>query len=563
MIIQPIVNIAEICAQKGIRHVVLSPGSRCAHLTIAFVRHPQIKTYTIPDERSAAFVALGMAQKLQSPVALLCTSGTAALNYYPAIAEAYYQQIPLVIFTADRPDEWVDQLDGQTIRQQNVYANHIKKSYHLPVDYSHQDAVWYAERSVNEAINLSMHGVRGPVHVNVPIREPFYPEVGEEMQFDSTVRIIKNYEVESVLGKEVLSEIVHKLKDSKRIMILVGQQDHDPELIKVLDAFSERCHIPVLADAISNVPVANAIHHSDITLFDKTLYDALQPDCIISFGMSILSKSLKGFIRTNPPQYHIRLQASAEIADYTQSVESTINIDALSFFKSLLSVEEFSKDDTYLKVWKSTELDFLKKLEDHFNVSEFSEFEAVAEVLNNLPKHSVLQLANSMSVRYANYLKIDKSVKVYSNRGTSGIDGCTSTALGHALVTDEVVTLITGDMAFLYDRNALWNNYLPKNLRIIVLNNQAGGIFRIIDGPNRQPELQEYFETVQNHTAKGLALDANIKYTEVCDREEFLRALVEFSVESDKLKILEISTKSAKNAHILKSFTSQFKKSAS
>ncbi|GAB3818211.1 hypothetical protein GCM10028895_15180 [Pontibacter rugosus] len=173
MIIQPVVNIAEICALKGVQNVVLSPGSRCAPLTIAFARHPKLNVRTVSDERAAAFIALGMALTTGKPTVLVCTSGTAALNYAPAVAEAYFQQVPLLILTADRPPEWIDQLDGQTIRQQKVYGQHIKQSYTFPVDFSHPDATWHSERLVSEALNETVSFPAGPVHINVPLREPF------------------------------------------------------------------------------------------------------------------------------------------------------------------------------------------------------------------------------------------------------------------------------------------------------------------------------------------------------------------------------------------------------
>ena len=172
---QPILNIAEICAAHYVEDAVLSPGSRNAPLTYAFVRNQKIKTYSISDERSAAFVALGMSIKSQRPVVLACTSGSAAFNYAPAVAEAYYEHVPLIIFTADRPPEWIDQYDGQTINQLNIYGDHVKKSFNCPVDLSHKDAKWHLERIINEALILASDGCKGPVHINIPFREPFYP----------------------------------------------------------------------------------------------------------------------------------------------------------------------------------------------------------------------------------------------------------------------------------------------------------------------------------------------------------------------------------------------------
>ncbi|MBC8082789.1 MAG: 2-succinyl-5-enolpyruvyl-6-hydroxy-3-cyclohexene-1-carboxylic-acid synthase, partial [Hymenobacter sp.] len=186
---QAIHNIAEICARHGITDVVLSPGSRSAPLTLAFARHPALTVRVVPDERAAAFIALGMAQAQRRVVVLVCTSGTAGLNYAPAVAEAYFQQIPLVIFTADRPPEWIDQLDGQTVRQHNLYGAHAKGAFEFPVDTSHADAKWHSARLINEAINLAQAAPAGPVQVNVPLREPFYPKAGEEIRYEQDVKI--------------------------------------------------------------------------------------------------------------------------------------------------------------------------------------------------------------------------------------------------------------------------------------------------------------------------------------------------------------------------------------
>ena len=189
---QAVYNIAEICARHGITDVVLSPGSRSAPLTLAFARHPELTVRVVPDERAAAFIGLGIAQAQRRAVALVCTSGTAGLNYAPAVAEAFFQQIPLLIFTADRPPEWIDQLDGQTIRQHNLYGAHAKGAFEFPVDTAHADAKWHSARIVNEAINLAQAAPAGPVQVNVPLREPFYPKAGEEIRYEQDVKIIRD-----------------------------------------------------------------------------------------------------------------------------------------------------------------------------------------------------------------------------------------------------------------------------------------------------------------------------------------------------------------------------------
>ncbi|HEX8545795.1 MAG TPA: 2-succinyl-5-enolpyruvyl-6-hydroxy-3-cyclohexene-1-carboxylic-acid synthase, partial [Cytophagaceae bacterium] len=232
---QPIINIAEICAQKSVRSVILSPGSRCAPLTLAFVRHPDIITKTISDERSAAFIALGMALQTRQTVGLLCTSGTAGLNYSPAVAEAFCQQVPLIIFTADRPPEWIDQLDGQTIRQQNLFGRNVKASYQLPVDYNHPDAAWYIERILSEAINQAEEYPKGPVHINVPLREPLYPET---IEFDEGVKIISTFPGKKTLSLDLQERLQTEVKSFKKILIVAGQNNPNPRLTEVIARIS-------------------------------------------------------------------------------------------------------------------------------------------------------------------------------------------------------------------------------------------------------------------------------------------------------------------------------------
>ncbi|WP_223284423.1 2-succinyl-5-enolpyruvyl-6-hydroxy-3-cyclohexene-1-carboxylic-acid synthase [Hymenobacter qilianensis] len=249
---QAVYNIAEICACHGITDVVLSPGSRCAPLTIAFARHPEIRVRTVPDERAAAFIGLGLAQSQRRAVALVCTSGTAGLNYAPAVAEASFQQIPLVIFTADRPPEWIDQLDGQTIRQTDLYGAHAKGSFTFPADTSHADAKWHSERIVNEAINTAQQFPAGPVQVNIPLREPFYPKAGQELRFEE-VKIIREQAGTPTLPPSELTDLAQTLRRTARVLVVAGQHVFDEQLVRSLRAFAAAYQVPVVGDVIANL----------------------------------------------------------------------------------------------------------------------------------------------------------------------------------------------------------------------------------------------------------------------------------------------------------------------
>ncbi|MDN5203228.1 2-succinyl-5-enolpyruvyl-6-hydroxy-3-cyclohexene-1-carboxylic-acid synthase [Fulvivirgaceae bacterium BMA10] len=564
MILQSIINIAEICSQKGISEAILSPGSRCAPLTLAFVRHPKINTRTIGDERSAGFIGLGLALKSKTPTVLVCTSGSAAYNYAPAVAEAYFQQIPMVIFTADRPPEWIDQLDGQTIRQQQIYGRHVKKSYELPVDQEHPDAQWHVNRIVNEAINESKSFPPGPVHINAPFREPFYPSTDEAFKFDQDIRI---FEEESCTAKlsESQIELFSKKLGNKRILILAGQDTLNIKLLEHLNEFSQKHHVPVIGDVISNCHSAdNIIQHQDAFLAVRSndFRKNLSPDILITFGKSVISKQLKIFLRELDIDEHWHLQIAGEVADTFQQLTKIIRVAPEVFFQEIKSKSSGNEaSHTYLMHWKQSNETAGKTFSETFFNQEFSEFEAVKELMSTLPSNSDLHLANSMPVRYANYVGLkDKSIEVYANRGTSGIDGSNSTALGTALGTKRITTLITGDMAFFYDRNAFWNNYIPANLRIVILNNHGGGIFGLIKGPSQQPELAEYFETEQPLFAESLSKEYGLDYYHCKTRGELISYLPSFFKMGTKAKILEIETDKNINKRIFATFKSNIQK---
>ncbi|HXA02927.1 MAG TPA: 2-succinyl-5-enolpyruvyl-6-hydroxy-3-cyclohexene-1-carboxylic-acid synthase [Cytophagaceae bacterium] len=557
---QSIYNIAEICSQHGIKEVILSPGSRCAPLTLAFARHPKIRTRTISDERSAAFIAMGIALQTQNTVILVCTSGSAAYNYAPAVAEAFYQHIPLLILTADRPPEWVDQLDGQTIRQENIYGAHVKASFSMPVDLSHPDAKWHSERIVSEAINIAQVKSCGPVHINIPLREPFYPTDSNPVKYNKDVKVIKSVSSQNQLSEADWKILVHEFSQSKKPLLVAGQSIYNENFIQQIEAVSLNLKIPVITDIISNLhPAKGSIKNHDLILSDmnSSHIQELQPELLISFGDSVISKSLKVFLRKFKSKYHWHIQPGAIAPDTFQSLSRVIQFDDPSIFLNELSKRTKSSSDNYYNGWKQRESSCEDKTQKFFPAENtFSEFEAINTIINNLPDNSILHLANSMPVRYANYIGIkeEKKIQVCCNRGTSGIDGTLSTAVGAALSTEKIVTVITGDMAFFYDRNALWNNYIPTNLRIVILNNHGGGIFRIIDGPGKLPELDEYFETEQPLTAENTAKDHNLEYHFCKKRKEMEEILPFFFNISKTSVILEIETDSKTNTELFKRF---------
>lgn len=557
-VLQPIVNIAELLYRKGIIDVVVSPGSRSAPLTLAVARHPHLRVRVMADERSAGFIALGIAQQSRKPVAVICTSGSAVYNLAPAVTEAFFQQVPLLLLTADRPHEWLHQQDGQTIDQPGIFRSQVKRSYDLPADYAHPDSRWFIERSINEAIMLSHLYPPGPVHVNVPLREPFYPTADETFQSER-VRIITTLPALPTLAPDTWHQLLTVWERNERIVIAVGQLPRNPDLLRILRKISDELGIPIVGEITGNIPVNELfITRTDtfLTLLDDETGNTLRPDLLVTIGNSFLTRHLKTFFRNYPAHQHWHVQPTVDrISDSFQSLTTLIPCDPLLFLEKLFADVDYQRflqgdddDDSheFLNHWLALDRRAAQHIDKTLNQSDhpLTDWSAVQIVLEQLPEDSILHLANSMPVRYANLCGISEQqqISVSANRGVSGIDGCLSTAVGAALATDKIVTVLIGDVAFFYDRNALWSAPVPPNLRIVLLNNDGGHIFRIIDGPSRQPELETYFETPHGYTARNTADDAHLTY-QVCDSIEPLRSLLpDFFEPGQQAKLLEIST---------------------
>ena len=504
---------------------------------------------TIADERSAAFIALGMAQQLKEPVVLVCTSGSAALNYFPAVAEAFFQQIPLIVLTADRPPEWVDQWDGQTIFQEEVYGKHVKKSFRFPDSFAHPDQVRHAHRISNEAILLSRQFPAGPVHLNIPLREPFYPEEGETFHFPTHPPLFTRESAEVRLNDASLEKLKSELANFRRILLVPGQQTSNPTLLEVIERLAQNQQAVVVADSLSNLQGKGTITLHDHWLGQEELHAELAPDLVISFGKSIISKTLKLFLRKQDMQ-HWHIQPDGQAKDTYAQLTRILGTEPLGFLNWLATTLP-PLESAYAQRWQVLEEQVATTLPKALKEVEFGEYPAVKQVLDTLPADGQLHVANSMAIRYVNFLG-RRTQEIFCNRGTSGIDGSNSTAVGASLISQTQVTLLTGDMAFFYDRNAFWHNYPLSNLRVIVLNNHAGGIFRLIDGPAQQPELEEFFETKQSLSAKSLASEYGFHFASVTTSEELESALLKFYEPSLQPKIIEIATSSPRNADILK-----------
>jgi 2-succinyl-5-enolpyruvyl-6-hydroxy-3-cyclohexene-1-carboxylate synthase len=535
-------TITQLCLAKEIDHVVISPGSRNAPLTIGFTEHLDFKTYSIVDERSAAFFALGIAQQSKKPVALVCTSGSALLNYYPAVAEAFYSDIPLIIISADRPEQLVDIGDGQTIRQKNVFANHILYSANCKEGEEFQ---LYNETEINIALNTAIE-LCGPVHVNTPFDEPLYERI-DDLQVRPQhvpVRLLE----ETIPDFNVLSEIWN---ESPRKMILTGTMAPGSLKSDVLERLAADEEVLVLTETTSNIHHPNFIPAIDqlISALDEKGFEALQPDLLITFGGMVISKRIKAFLRKYPPRHHWHVDIKKAYDTYftlSEHVEMTPN----RFFEQLLG-KVSTKNSGYRDEWLAIKKHRTVKHAEYSKQIPYSDFKVYDKLFASIPKKYQLQIANSASVRYAQLFDLDSSLEVFCNRGTSGIDGSTSTSIGAAIGSSLKTVFITGDLSFLYDSNALWNQYIPKDFRIIIINNYGGGIFRILPGAKETAHFNRYFETSHNLNAKKLCEMYGMEYRKARDEKELDENLEEFYKVSKVPRILEVFTPSELNDKIL------------
>ncbi|MBA6153681.1 2-succinyl-5-enolpyruvyl-6-hydroxy-3-cyclohexene-1-carboxylate synthase [Gelidibacter maritimus] len=567
-------TVIQLCKAKNIKHIVISPGSRNAPLTIGFSNDPFFKCYSIVDERCAAFFALGIAQQIEAPVVVVCTSGSALLNYYPAVAEAFYSEIPLIVLSADRPKHLQNIGDGQTINQKNVYENHILHSANLKLDVKDElniplnedipifkniedklerllglqkDIQKFNEQEMNDAINKSIFK-KGPVHINVPFDEPLYEMV------DTLTVSPKNIPItleEPKIDSYILDQCLNDWRKAKRKMILVGEYAPDKIEQKWLNLLAKDDSVIVLTETTSNLD-----HGAFITSIDKLIaplqkedFIKLQPEILITFGGMVVSKKIKAFLRKYQPKEHWHISETRAYDTYfclTQHIKETPNYFFSEFLPKAIQVKS-----SYRNYWTGIKMERNKKHNVFLEDISFSDFKVFDTLFKTLPNDTILQVGNSSAIRYAQLFDIHKSIEVYCNRGTSGIDGSTSTAIGCALAHKRQTNFITGDLSFFYDSNALWNNYIPNSFRIIVINNGGGGIFRILPGHRDTENFDTFFETKHNLNAQHLAEMYNFKYKKVSTLNDLKTALSSFYKESKAPKILEINTVEQANDEIL------------
>lgn len=551
--------LVDACFEGGLTHIVFSPGSRNAPLSIAFDEHPGFTTYVIPDERCAAFYALGMAQQLKRPVAIACTSGSAPLNYFPAVAEAYYQGVPLVVITADRPQEWVDQGDGQTIVQSNVFGSHVLEAVQLNAIHTDSQR-WLFERQCAQAIQAAGGRRKGPVHLNIPFTEPLY----ETTETIHTIRRWVHY-TEGALELTASDRgfVQEKWTAAARRMIICGQMPEYQELGEALSELAKDPSVAVIVEHTSNLAGPDFIHCTDRALNQLTKDElaAFQPDLVVVLGGAVVSKRIKTFLRTAKNLEAFRIGSDFPFMDTFQSLVFSSAVEPASFIEYLLEINKQAKTvSDFGKRWKQRDRAAQQKHAEYLESCPFSDLKAMKTVLGHIPEHSQVHMGNSSIIRYVLLFDPVKSIRYWCNRGTSGIDGSSSTACGAALGdTGSLHVLISGDMAFFYDSNAFWSNHKPANLSVIVLNNGGGDIFNIIPGPDTTPQRDRYFVARQHFSAEYICKAYGLEYTSANSVEtidEQMKALLLPSA-SGSPKLLEIHTAGIENSEVLKNYFKQ------
>ena len=477
----------------GVREVVISPGSRSTPLAIAFEAHPNIKTWIHPDERSAAFFALGLIKGSERPVAILCTSGTAAANYTPAIAESQISRIPLIVLTSDRPHELRSVGAPQAINQVNMFANYINFQFDMPVADGSQEMLNTINYQMQIASQYLYGPHRGPIHFNLPFREPLTPDLEMTENLKSEHKILPHYQ------KNIdIQDIKNVLKDKKGL-IIVGDMQH--QTVDQILTYATIHDLPILADPLSQLRKFN--HPNVITTYDL-LYRShlnIDADFIIRVGKPVISKKLNQWLtRTNA--FQILVQNNDKIDVFPTPPHISYEISANDFFRSLVNEPTVNRKD-WIERWQSIEAQSRKAITQHMSQAT-DESAFVSTLIQKLTKDDALFVSNSMPIRDVDNLLFDSEVEVYANRGANGIDGVISTALGMAV--HKRVTLLIGDLAFYHDMNGLLMAKLNDiHINIVILNNDGGGIFSYLP---QKTAAEQYFERLFG-TPTGL----NFEYT--------------------------------------------------
>ena len=539
--------IIALLKKYGIRHCVLSAGSRNVPFVHSVEEDPFFKCYSVVDERSAGYFALGLAQELNEPVVISCTASTASCNYWPPVAEAFYQSVPLIVLTSDRDPRMLGQREDQMIDQVGMFDRHVRKSVNLPIVSSREDFIW-CQRLVNEAFLEMDHHGKGPVHINIPMNS--YNVSFNVKELPSVVRFER---LEHNRELQKWKEKAELLKQKNRILVVCGQNSFVSEnLSRQLKSFFERYNCAVSIEYMSNLndpEYINTVLCTDTQYITEKKFEEILPDLIISFGGNIVA-GLKEMLRKNPGKCeHWLIQEDGHVVDLFKNLTTIFECTPEYFFEYFnLKAEKRKNNRTYYEL--------LRKYSESivYPDFEYSNVYAIKEIVENAKAGTMIHMAINNAIRITNYCRIDPKIKIYANIGTFGIDGCMSSFLGQASARNELCYLIIGDLAYFYDMNAMRIKHIDKNVRILLINNEGGEEFYYnYTWINKSSDLHT---TARHHTkAEGWVKETGFEYISAHDKESFEKAKNIFmSSESQHPILLEVFTEMSKDAKILHDF---------
>jgi len=541
-----ILQLAALLKAHKIRKIVLCPGSRNAAIVHTLANIEDFTCYSVTDERSAGFFAIGLSLQGGGPAAICCTSGSALLNLHPAVSEAFYQQIPLIIISADRPAAWIGQMDGQTLPQPNVFGNLVKMSVNLPEVNTDEDE-WYCNRLINEAILETNHHGKGPVHINVPLSEPIYRFTAKTLP---EARVITRYQGLNVYDRDY-KELINKLNQANKRMIIVGQMNliyqFDKKYVKPL------CKNFVwLTEHLGNQTTPGlAIKNFDVAVsaMDEVRQEQMTPELLITFGGHIVSKQMKKYLRNHPPKEHWHITPDGKVADLFGCLTTIIEMDPFEFLEKIAFLLE-GNPTNYPLMWEN----WCKTIPEPS--LPYSQISVTGDLIKALPAPCSLHLANSSTVRYAQLFILAKGVEVCCNRGVNGIEGSLSRAIGYASASTQTNFILIGDLSFFIDMNALWMSHLRNNVRILLFNNEGGEIFHTLPGMDKTDKSRPFITAEHQTSAKGWAEERGFQYIKVRDDEEWQDALKVFASpeEQERPMLLEVMTDKSEDTRLLREY---------
>jgi 2-succinyl-5-enolpyruvyl-6-hydroxy-3-cyclohexene-1-carboxylate synthase len=533
---------------NGVDEVVISPGSRSTPLALLFAHHPGVKTYINVDERSAAFFALGIAKARNKPVAILCSSGTAGANYYPAVIEARYAKVPLIVLTADRPHELREVGAPQAINQIDLYGKHVKWSIDMALPESIPSMIQYARSSAVRGVAISTGNPEGPVHYNFPFREPLIPDL-QKVEFAGDQKGKRVLQGDRQLSPDFQHELQETIEKSNHAIIVCGSGLCEDAVQSIVD-FAEENALPIIADPLSFV---RSGHHSKDTVIDcydtflriEDLQESLHPDLVIRFGAMPVSKALMLFLKGLPDIPTWIVSKGEEWQDPTARGTDYIHCDESLFCKSLMK-HTSQKTLSWLNHWQDVNNRTKNLLINGHQA--WDEGAAVHQLIQHLPEGSTLFSSNSMPIRDLDtyFFTNERSLRIFANRGANGIDGVVSTALGMSTKSQSMYLLI-GDLAFFHDLNGLLTaRKYQLDMTIVVMNNNGGGIFSYLPQAVDQTHFEDLFGTPMDLEFAHAAKLYGAHYFHVTSQQEFIPALQE-AEHSKGIKIIEVMTNREEN----------------